>query len=113
MIIREITSALIFAFFLGAASLVVRTLRLRWWRTGVGRHAAFTATAYLLVGGLASATQFWPDYPGKPWIRLGCWLIIGAIPWGQFALLVREQRRYTRVVKETPTCSRCGRTYAN
>jgi hypothetical protein len=92
MVLNELVTTCVVVFFAGAAALVVRLARLRWWRSAVGRQTAYTAGAYLLTGILAVTARISPNYPGRGVVRLAVWIIVCVIPWAQLLVLSRAQR---------------------
>lgn len=87
------TKALIVGSWLGALLFVVRYARVRWRATPAGVNVMAFMAVIALVLSLAVLAIWWPDMPGRPWLRLVSWAGIAAVIWHRNWVFGYEQRQ--------------------
>lgn len=58
---------------------LIYQFRVRWWRTSIGRLLMTFLGSLEAILLLTVLSLFWPDMPGRPYIRIGVWTLIGIV----------------------------------
>lgn len=86
LLVTGFTGALLFVAGYGARS--------AWWRNEAGRNVmAFMAVIMVLLGLAMVTVVFGLEFPARPWIRAGSFLLLNIVIWWRVGLLLRTQHR--------------------
>jgi hypothetical protein len=57
-------------------AVLVYQFRWKWWKSAIGRHFMVFMSGLEMIMLLAVFNLFWPQMPGKPYIRIIVWAVI-------------------------------------
>ena len=97
------THVLIFISAALAAVYAARLLLVRWWRTAIGRERMLTGVVFMIVLALAAMNAAGlNDYPGRRYVRFGCWVALTCV-FGVKLWLLHVGQREGRERRHGPT----------